>query len=86
MDPTATKARRFARGKQPFDGIAFAIDNAAVEVGFNATQTFAADNEGSDCDQRSRSGIVYRLELTDAKLVALVFPEFGNALHLVVVA
>ena len=65
----------FPRSKQSFNGLAFCVENATVQVRFNAAQAFAADDVGANGDQWPTTPVINGLELAGSKLVRLVLPE-----------
>ena len=80
----AAEAGRLAGRIEPRDGLAGGIQHAAAEVGLDAAQALAADDELADGDERQRLVVENALRLAGADAVAFPLPQVRDALQLFV--
>src|SRR5262249_9397276 len=85
VDAAATEPRRLTDGVEPGDGGAVAAQHAALEIGLDAAQALAREDELAHRHQRQRLLVVDLLELADADAIAAVAAEVLQAAQLVVV-
>jgi len=79
------KAGGLANGIQAVDRLAAAIQRAAGEIGLDAAEALAADDELADRDQRHGLAIEDGLALAGAQAIAAITAQEGDATQLFVV-
>src|SRR5690606_15316570 len=85
VDAATAEARGFAHGVEPRDVLAVGLEHAAGEIGADAAEALAREDELADGDERPRLGIEDLLVLRGADLVAAVLAEIGDPAELLVV-
>src|SRR5262245_37399563 len=73
----AAEARGFADRIEARNGLARAVEHAALQIRSDASETLAAHDERANGDERQRALVEDFLRLADPHAVAAVFPQFG---------